>query len=85
MTNPPRVATAVAYDLYLHRSDGDGDEHVWYAATEGDWVPAVFGMAHPMYPEYVLHLAKDGWARWLLKKTVTTYRGRKVSLRHRYA
>lgn len=73
---PPRVAEAEEFDVYLHLGD-DGDR-VWYATAHGSWVPATFDMFHPQYPEYTLYLANDNWARWLLKKTVTTYKGRKV-------
>ncbi|KZV61265.1 hypothetical protein PENSPDRAFT_659034 [Peniophora sp. CONT] len=75
ITNPPNVTAAAEYDVYLHRSE-NGD-HVWYALADGTWVPARIGMIHPKYSEYMLYLSNDNWARWLLKKTVSTYNGRK--------
>ncbi|VDC07052.1 unnamed protein product [Peniophora sp. CBMAI 1063] len=76
INTPPHVDAAAEYDTYLHQSDGC--DRVWYATADGDWVPAPIGKEHPKYPDHELYLSNDNWARWLLKKTVSTYKGRKV-------
>ncbi|KZV60949.1 hypothetical protein PENSPDRAFT_693826 [Peniophora sp. CONT] len=80
---PPFLSSAREYDVYLHQyANGT---HVWYASSNGSWTIASEGMKHPQYPDYVLHVSSDQWARWLLKKTINTYQGRERRLLHRNA
>ena len=76
----PHIAEAKPYDIYLYFSSMDS-YFMWYRDEHGKtWKPAALETEHPLYEEYVLWFANDNWARWLLKKTVTTYKGRKVCI-----
>ncbi|VDB91622.1 unnamed protein product [Peniophora sp. CBMAI 1063] len=74
LSTPSLDGRAMPGDVYLHM--GAGTAQLWYKNLDGAWVTAQAGMDHPAYPDYCLNLSSDLWGRWVLKKTVSTYKGR---------
>ena len=76
----PDIAEAKPYDIYVYLfTESSSGYFMWYRDADGKkWKHAALETMHPLYSEYRLWLANDDWARWLLEKTVTTYKGRKV-------
>ncbi|KZV73843.1 hypothetical protein PENSPDRAFT_648602 [Peniophora sp. CONT] len=74
--SPPLVPGAKEHDVFIHCYPGG--QTIWRATTNKNkrWIVAKLKEHHPVYKEYRLHVSKDNWARWVLKKTLTTYQGR---------
>ena len=74
----------IAHDIYMHCYD-HGGRQLWRATKNSDedpgWVEVHLTinqkvLDHPIYGEYGLHVSNENWARWLLKKTISTYKYR---------
>ncbi|KAH9914048.1 uncharacterized protein B0H18DRAFT_1125856 [Fomitopsis serialis] len=74
MEAPPDKLAAQEGSIYVH-DRGDEDQQIWLW-TDGHWVVASPGCAHPFLSDYRLRLPPNGEPRWVTAKTITTYQGR---------
>jgi len=75
LQHPMNLEQANPGDTYLHRSGLDQNQ-IWFRGYSGEWVSALPGVEHPQLTGYCLNISPEGWVRWVLKKTVSTYKGR---------
>ncbi|KAH7912661.1 hypothetical protein BJ138DRAFT_1147781 [Hygrophoropsis aurantiaca] len=75
---PPQCDEVQVGDIFTHRSGGSGSLPQVWTWGAGGWllVRPYEDRLHPVFKEYHLWMRHDGEPRWLLSKTITTYRGR---------
>jgi hypothetical protein len=76
-TSGPPDLSARTGDLFLHQNDNASGLRFWIWDT-GRWIEVVSGHQHPLFPDRVLHILPQGEPRWITRKTMTTYKGRKT-------
>ncbi|KAA1479125.1 hypothetical protein DENSPDRAFT_109404 [Dentipellis sp. KUC8613] len=74
LTSPPSCQAVEVGDLFIHRA-GDATQ-VWLWNKAEEWVQAREGQAHPLLLKHRLRVTADGTPSWVLRKTITNYRGK---------
>ncbi|KAA1479366.1 hypothetical protein DENSPDRAFT_886684 [Dentipellis sp. KUC8613] len=74
LASPPSLKALELGDLFIHRADGATQVWMWTKAEE--WVEAREGQAHPTLLKHRLRVTPDGTPSWVLRKTITNYRGK---------
>lgn len=76
MQNPPVPSDVRVADLWVHSNTLEGTFQAWMYNQKHEWVPVMTGFSHPTFPNRVLHLRAGGVPSWVLRHTLTTYKGR---------
>jgi hypothetical protein len=74
LKEPPILQRLILGDLFIHITGLSVQMWIW---DDQRWEEVVEGHAHPYLSEHRLRLLNNGEPRWVTRKTVSTYGGRK--------
>lgn len=75
--NCPEPCPADPGTLFVHKHRESLEPQIWVMGMDASWISAIVGDSHPLLSKHRLHVSASGLPRWVTRKTVTTYMGRK--------